>query len=88
MSRVAGLPPGRRPPRLVLLHRLLLCEAPVPAAVPAPQEALSGAADGCGLPAGHQPRRPPSPQLQLVKQRRPAAALPAGLTITALTSPG
>lgn len=78
MSCVAGLPPGRRPPRLVLLHRLLLCEAPVPAAVPAPQEALPGAADGRGLPAGHQPCCPPSPHLQLVKQLRPAPSLPAG----------
>ncbi len=60
MSCVSGLPAGCCPPRLVLLHSLLLCKASFPAAIPAPQEALSGGANGRSLPAGHQPRRPPS----------------------------
>ncbi len=80
MSRLAGLPAGRRPPRLVLLHLLLLREASFPAAVPAPQEALPGGADGRGLPAGHQPCRPSSLHLQLEKQPCAASALPAGRT--------
>ena len=78
MSFVAGVPPGRRFPRLVLLHHLLLRQAPLPAAVPAPQEALPGGADGRGLPAGHQPCRPPPGHPQLDKQLCTAATLPAG----------
>lgn len=78
MSSLAGVPPGRRPPRLALLHCLLLCQASFPAAVPAAQEALPGGADGRGLPAGHQPGGPPPPHLQLDQQRCTAAALPAG----------
>ena len=78
MSSLAGVPPGLRPPRLALLHRLLLCQALFPAAVPAAQEALPGAADGRGLPAGHQPCGPPPPHLQLDQQRCTAAAFPAG----------
>lgn len=61
----ADFPPGCCPPRLVLLRHLLLCEASFPPAVLTPQEALPGGPTGHGLPAGHQPCRPPPHYLQL-----------------------
>lgn len=82
----AGLPPGGRCSRLAVLRHLLFCEAPFPAAVPAIQEAVPGAADGRGLPAGHQPRRPPSRHLQLVRRHGAASAPPAGGAPSSLTN--
>lgn len=76
-----GLPSSRCPPCLGLLHSLLFCKAAFPAAILALQEVVPGAADGRGLPGGHEPCGSPPLYLQLVELCN-ATALSAGGVVT------